>query len=1060
MNQEISNPIKTNLKPTKQNMTKIFTKMRIPPLKGLLQSRLLGAFVLCNLIGLCSLTKVKANDAKSVLVAKQQIVTGKVSEDDNGGIPGVIVTVKGTKSSTSTDNEGVYKINASPGATLVFSMMGYATQEVRVGATATINVNLKVTINQLADVMVVGYGSKNKSTFTGSAITLKAEDLNKSSLSLANMLQGRAAGVQVTQNNGTPGAALSIRIRGTNSLNANSEPLYVIDGFPVSDQVGFSLNPDDVASVTILKDAASTAIYGARGANGVILVTTKSGSSKRSSLNVHSYVGFQNVVNQFELMNGYQNALRLNEISRQEGNTIPYSASRLDSLNQGILGTNWQDQVFRTAHVNNHNISFEGGSSKTNIFSSFDYLNQAGVVVKSNYKRIGGRVNLNHEVNDMIKMSARVFGNYGIQNDLPLAPSSVNGFLKQVLKANPASTFDSGVSARLDAQNPLHFLEAEDRENSTFRTQAYYSLQFEPVKNLVFQGDLGADLSRTEVLYFAPSTVVSAMATKGKGTVTNIDERDLIINPTAHYTYNKAGNNVKLLAGYNQQQYTYKEVGTIATNFSSDELGYENLGVASQFQSYSGKTQIKRKSWFGRVDYDYKNKYIFTGTYRIDGSSVFGANNKLGYFPSAAVAWNFNEESFIKDMGILQSGKLRASYGKTGNDRIPSGISQAVFASDNSTKYTFDGVSTVNGIAINRLSNADLKWEETNALDLGLDFSLFKNRILIEADYYNKVTKDLLLDRTIASSNGFQTRFGNAGEVTNKGFEFFLQTKNVDYRGFRWNTTFSYATNTNKVTSLGVNGTDIFVGTFKPEGNANFETPFIVRVGEPIGSIYGYLYDGIIQVGDPVLGTTHPNAEPGDPKFVDVNKDGIVNAEDRVILGSGVPKANYGFTNNFAFKGFELDIVMQGQTGGKLVNVQKLDLLNPISSGNGLAELVTNTWSESNPSGTIPAKGFYGNAHGGWVNSRFIESSDFLRIKNITLGYTIPEKLTKKFGVKSLNLYVNAQNLYTWTKYTGLDPEIGNLVDNSQQNRNVARGLDFNAYPVNKMFLFGTKLTF
>ncbi|WP_256011459.1 SusC/RagA family TonB-linked outer membrane protein [Desertivirga xinjiangensis] len=1048
-------------------MMKCFTKRRVPPealASRLLYRQAVPALILSLLLNSPQVANSaeKKGSGKAQSSLNQQQVTGSVTGEDNLSIPGVSVTVKGSKIGTTTNVEGAYRITASPGDTLVFTMIGYNTREVSLGSQIIVNVTLQSAVEQLSEVVVVGYGTKNKSTFTGSAVTLNAEDLNESSLSLANMLQGRAAGVQVSQNNGTPGAALSIRIRGTNSLNANSEPLYVIDGFPVSDQVGFSLNPDDVASLTILKDAASTAIYGARGANGVIMVTTKSGAKRKSSLNIHSYAGFQNVINQFDLMNGYQNALRLNEIARQEGEggTIPYSQGRLDSLQQGILGTNWQEQVFRTAHVQNHNLSFEGGGPKTNVFSSFDYMSQEGVVIKSNYKRIGGRVNVNHEVNDKLKMSARVFGNYGIQNDLPLAPSSVNGFLKQVLKANPASTFDGGVSARLDAQNPLHSLEAEDRENSAFRTQAYYSLQYEPIKNLILKSDLGADLSRTEALYFSPSTAINSKDTKGQASVTNMDEHDLLFNPTATYSFSKSDNNVTMLLGYNAQKYTYKEVGTAATNFASDELGYNNLGVASQFGAYSGKTRIKRKSWFGRVDYDYKNKYIFTGTYRIDGSSVFGANSKLGYFPSAAVAWNFNEESFFKDLNFLETGKLRLSYGVTGNDRIPTNISQAVFSSDNSTKYTLDGVTTVNGIAVNRIANADLKWEETNALDLGLDLGFFNNRVIIEADYYSKVTSDLLLDRTIASSNGFTTFFGNRGEVTNKGFELFLQTTNINKNGFRWNSTFSYAKNKNKITSIGPKSTDTFVGSFKPEGNANFETPFIIRVGEPVGTIYGYVYDGIIQDNDPVLSTTHPNAEAGDPKFVDVNNDGIVNADDRTILGTGVPKLNLGFTNSFSYKGFELDIVMQGQTGGKLINVQKLDLLNPISQGNGLAQLVTDTWSPTNTTGTVPARGFYGNAHGGWVNSRFVESSDYLRVKNITLAYTIPNRFTRRIGVDGLNVYVNAQNLITWTKYSGLDPEIGNLVNNSQQNQNVARGIDFNAYPVNKMFLFGAKLTF
>ncbi|MBC6490287.1 hypothetical protein BC349_04890 [Flavihumibacter stibioxidans] len=1012
-----------------------------------------------NLLANASNTS-EAEGPAGVGAYQQQGITGTVTGEGNQPLQGVTVTVKGTNISTTTNEAGTFRINATPGTKIVFSMVGYSSREIAVGNQRSLNISLERAVTQLDDVMVVGYGLKKKSQFTGSAVTLTSEELNKSSLSMANMLQGRAAGVQVTQNNGTPGASLSIRIRGTNSLNANSEPLYVIDGFPVADRVGYSLNPDDVATITILKDAASTAIYGARGANGVILITTKSGSARKSNLNFHSYTGFQKVISRYELMNGHQNALRINAIARQEGNTPPYSDGRLDSLQKGMLGTDWQNEVFRTAQVQSHNISFEGGSAKTNIFASFDYLDQAGVVVHSNYKRIGARVNINHTVNDKLKMSARVFGNMGIQNDLPLAPSTINGFLKQVLKANPASTFDSGVPPTRDAQNPLHFFEAEDRENSTFRTQAYYTLNYELIKGLFLQADAGADMSRTEVNYFAPSTVPNAVGTKGIASVTNLDERDLILNPTAHYSFRVAENNFKLMAGYNLQNFTYKEVGTTATSFSSDELGYNNLAMAQQFSAYSGKALVKRKSWFGRIDYDYNNKYIFTGTYRIDGSSVFGNNNKLGYFPSAAIAWNFSEENMIKDMGLFRTGKLRASYGITGNDRINSGISLATFSGNNSTKYTFDGVSTLSGLAITRLSNPDLKWEQTNSFNLGLDLGFLNDRILLQADYYTKVTKDLLLDRSISPSTGFETRFGNSGEVSNKGFELFLQTTNIRSKGFTWKSTFSYARNNNKVTSLGTNNSDIYVGSFKPDGAASFETPFIIRVGQPIGSIYGYLYDGIIQDKDPVLTTTHPNAEPGDPKFVDVNGDGIVSAEDRVVLGVGVPKVNYGFTNSFSYKGFELDIVMQGQAGGKLVNIQKEDMLNPISSGNGLAQLVTDTWSMTNTGGSIPAKGFYGNAHGGWVNSRFVESSDFLRIKNITLGYTIPERLTKRIGVSVLHLYVNAQNPITWTKYSGVDPEVGNLVNSTSQNQNVARGLDFNAYPVNKMILFGAKLNF
>lgn len=999
-------------------------------------------------------------EGRTLKAVEKITVTGTVTSKEGELLPGASIQEKDTQNGSSTDAGGKFSLLVEDNAILVVRMIGYVPLEVPVSGKSKVDITLEADIASLDEVMVVGYGSKNKSNFTGSAVTLNSEDLNKASLSMANLLQGRAAGVQVSQNNGTPGAALSIRIRGTNSLNADSEPLYVIDGFPVNAAVGYTLSPEDIASVTILKDAASTAIYGARGANGVILVTTKNGINKESSISLHSYFGVQKVVDKFDLVGPYDHALRLNRLSGLTGELAPYSPSRLDSLQRGILGTDWQDELFRTANVQNHSINFTGGTNKTSVFSSFDYLSQEGIIVHSKYRRVGGRVNVDHKVNDKFSVSTRVFGNYGIQNDLPLAPSTINGFLKQVLRANPASTFDPSMPPQRDARNPLHFVEAENRENVSFRTNGYFSLKYEILKGLVLQGDFGADLTSGKYRYFAPSTVPNAIATKGLATITETSERDLIVNPTATYNFKVGEHALTLLAGYNSQNYTYMENGVTATNFSSDDLGYDNLGTAQNFTAYSGKNVIKRKSWFGRVDYDFNNKYLLTATYRVDGSSVFGENNKLGYFPSAAFAWKFSEEDFFKNLGVISSGKARLSYGITGNDRISSGISLATFAANNSTRYTFDGVTSVSGIAVTRLSNPDLKWEETAAWDFGIDVGLFKNRLILEADYYNKQTNDLLLDRSIAPSTGFETRFGNTGKVENKGFELGLQTVNIAGKDFKWNSTISYAYNKNRVKSLGANNSDIYVGSFKPDGAANFETPFIIRVGEPIGAVYAYVYDGIIQEGDPVLETTHPNAEVGDPKFKDLNGDGILNADDRMVLGTGVPKVNLGFTNNFTYKNFTLDVVLQGQTGGKLVNVQKVDLLNPLTQGNVLNEVLTDTWSPENPNGTIPARSFYGNTHGGFVNSRFVESSDFLRLKNVTLNYSLPSSFLKSIGIHAFDIYINAQNLLTFTNYSGVDPEIGNLVDNSQQNRNVARGIDFNAYPVNRMFLLGGKITF
>ena len=995
--------------------------------------------------------------------AQTQInVSGTVVDESGTVLSDVTISLAGGATLNKTNQAGTFTLVVPAKSQLVFSRIGYVLQTYQTGASSLtgVTVTLATALETLEEVVVVGYGTRSRNLFAGSAVSLGAEELNRSSLSVGNMLQGRAAGVQVSQNNGTPGAGLSIRIRGTNSINADSEPLYVIDGFPASEGIGMTIKPEDIETITILKDAASTSIYGARGANGVVLVTTKKGTDKKSSLNVNSSVGYQQVIDRYDLMGSYDYALRRNRMSQANGDLPPYSSGRLDSLKSGILGTDWQNEVFQVGHVNEHSLSFTGGTSRTGIYSSFDYLGQEGVVVHSNYRRVGARINVDHRVSDEFTLSGRVFGNYGVQNDLPLAPSTINGFLKQVLSANPASTFDSGVPPRLDAQNPLHFVEAEDRENTNYRTNGYFSMKYEPIQNLFLQADFGADINKTEQFYFAPSTVPNASATKGRGSIVSFDSKELIVNPTARYTRAFEKHNVGLLAGYNYQTYLYFEYGTNATNFASDNLGYNNLGTAQNFTSYSARSRTNRASWFGRIDYDYDTRYSLTVTYRIDGSSVFGRSNKLGYFPSAAAAWNLKNERFAEEIAWLSQAKLRASYGVTGNDRISPGISLATYASNNSTKYTEDGLTTVNGIAVTRLSNQNLKWESTEALDLGIDIGFAKDRISLTVDYYNKYTDNLLLDRNIAPSTGFQYRTGNAGAVSNKGWEFALQTTNIRNDRVEWTTSVNYSHNRNRVRELGSNNADIYVGSVKPDGAANFEDPFIIRVGEPIGAINGYIYDGILLPGDPALTTTHPNAGVGDPKYVDTNDDGILNTDDRVVLGTGVPTSFFGMTNSLTYQGFNLTVVLQGQAGGKLVNVQSLDMMDPLSTGNVLASTEAETWTPDNPAGTLPQRGFYGTSHGGWVNSRFVESSDYLRLKNVTLSYQVPGTLLSKIKVSQLQLYVNAQNLHTWTPYTGLDPEIGNLVSNDQQNRNAGRGLDFNAYPLAKMYIFGLRLTF
>lgn len=987
------------------------------------------------------------------------IVTGVLVSDKGEALSNADVLEKGTANRTRTDESGAFTLKVHTGAILLCTSVNYFPREVRVTGVEKITVSMQTNVRQLNEVMVVGYGTRKKSEFTGAGVVLRADQLNKSSLSVANLLQGKASGVEVYQNDATPGAGLTIRIRGTNSINAGSDPLYVVDGFPLSDNIGFSMNPDDIESVTVLKDAASTSIYGARGANGVVMITTKSGYNKPTRVTAAASLGVQKVVGRYDLIGPYDNAVRLNALQTSLGNTPPYTQGKLDSLKAGYFGTDWQKAAWRPANVRNFSLSTTGGSKRSTIYSSVDYLDQDGIVVNSKYRRIGGRLNMDQEINDKFKVSERIFSSYGIQNSLPNAPNTVNGFVKQVLKANPSSSFDQ--PAVLDAQNPLHFIEAIEQKNTYFRVNGYFSLQYQLVKGLYLKADIGADINNSNSYYFAPSSVPAGQSDSGLASLVNIQQQDLLVNPTLNYTYKTHGHTFGVLLGYNQQSSYYWEQGTTATDFSSDALGLNSLASAQHFTAYSGKSLIRRQSWFGRLDYDYQGKYIFSGTYRIDGSSVFGANNKLGYFPSGAVAWNFRKEEFMDALPVLSNGKLRVTYGITGNDRISAGNSLATWSGNNSTIYTFSGTAANSGIAVTALANPDLKWEQTASLDLGLDLGFFQDRLTIEMDYYRKKTTDLLLSRNISPSTGFTTKIGNDGAVQNNGLEVSVNSTNISTDDFKWTTGASFAVNQSKVLSLGPNNADIYIGSFKPDGTANFEDPFILRKGWAIGSIYGYRYDGIVQVGDKVLTTTQPNSQPGDPKFVHTNtKSSVISADDRMVLGRGIPNIVAGFNTSISYKGFSLDIVLQGQFGGKLVNIQKEDLENPLSMGNELKTLLTQTWATSNTSGAIPRRGWYGNPYGGFVNSRFVESSDFVKVRNVTLNYHVPGKLLKHTGISSLDAYVNGQNLLTFTHYSGLNPEVGNVVSASYLNQNAARGLDFNAYPMSRMFTAGVKLSF
>mgnify|MGYP003624635228 CR=1 FL=1 len=1036
--------------------SKIITKQKLK-IKLMKQTKNLKKTLLL-VIGFCFALNINA---------QQKTITGAVTaEADGTTLPGVNVIVKGTSNGASTDFDGNYSLNVNGNAViLVFSYIGYATKEIAVGNSNTVNVALVEDLASLDEVVVVGYGARRKSDITGAVSSVKADELTAFPvLDAEQALQGRAAGVVVQSNNGgEPGAPINIKIRGNTSISANSSPLIVVDGF-----VGASMpQANDIQSLEVLKDASATAIYGSRGSNGVILVTTKKGRSGKMVIELNSTYAVNNIANRLDLLNANEFANYQQEVNN---NTALTTGEVPATYTQGSGNTDWQDLIYRSGNTANHQLSFSGGSDKMNFYASGNYFKQDGIIVNSGFERATFLSNIDAQVTDKLKFGLNLFGSRGTKNGVATQSTGDNGvgaggddvislamrYAPDQPLRNADGSYNSGNTIGDLVDNPYAVATERVDETKSDIFRANFYANYDILENLTFKTTFGMSTENETQGTYNPSTLeVTASAVGGRASVTNAKRTNVLNENYLTYTNEIGKGNLTLLGGVSYQKITTEAFSAAGTGFLSDSFSFYALGDATGLlQPDSSLSEVEIQSQFGRVNYDYDDKYLLTATVRRDGASNFAANNKYAIFPSGAIGWKVSNEDFLKDSETVSNLKLRVSYGVTGNPSISPYQSLARFAS----LYAASNGETVNAITPDQPANPDLKWESSYQTNIGIDLGLYNNKVTLSLDYYNIDTKDLIL-----GNNGIPEYFGfandeiltNLGQINNKGFEISLNTRNITNDNFRWTTDFNLSANKNEVVAL-INDADLFDDA-SPSYFSHDRT-HVLRVGEEVGLFYGYEYAGVYQGGALPAGTaTQPNGLPGDPLFKDVDESGDITEDDRTTIGNPNADYTFGITNSFSYKDFDLSIFFQGSQGGDIFNLTNVQLNN--GDANTTRDYYNNAWTPTNTNTNTPRVGNNSNRE---ISSRFVEDGSYIRLKNIALGYNLPSDITEKLGLQRVRFSVSAQNLLTFTKYSGLDPEVsyfgGSGVNDVKAN--TAQGFDFGNYPTVKSVNFSLNVKF
>ena len=1015
----------------------------------------------------------------SLFAFSQQKVSGKVTDAvTSDPLPSVTIQIKGTSSGSTTDFDGNYTITTKTESdALVFSYLGYKTQNVSVNGKSKLDVAMSEDASALDEIVVVGYGSRKKSDVTGSVSSVKAEELNAFPvLNAAQALQGRAAGVVVQSNNGgEPGAPISMKIRGNTSFSASSSPLIVVDGF-----VGATMpQPGDIKSIEVLKDASSTAIYGSQGANGVVMVTTKKGKSGQLNFEINSTYSVQTTSNRLDLLNAsdfvdYQNQVRTNTAvttSIASGNPFEQPTEYVSSGSD----TDWQDLIYRVGSTSNHQFSFSGGSEKANYYASATYFQQDGVLNNSAYERISFLSNVNAQLTDRFKVGLNLNGSISEKNGVATqsdgsASVGNDDVISLAMRFAPdLGLYDSnGVVSENTVGDPVDnpFAVATLREDDTqvdeFRASVF--ADFEILDGLNFKSTLGLSTKNSFRGRYVPRTLPNGPGSVGGQAIIEEDKTNNLLVEN-FLTYKKeVGKGVLTLLGGTSYQKTIRKgfysegTGTVADSFSY----YGLYSATSLVNGTNGDIYIREKeiqSLFGRVNYDFDDKYLITATVRRDGASNFAANKKYATFPSAALGWKVSNEDFLVDNETISNLKLRASYGVTGNPSIEEYQSLASY----DPIYASVNGETVTAYTPYQPANPDLEWESSYQSNFGIDLGLLDNKIVLSADYYTIDTKNLIMaDQSVPDIAGFANPeiFVNAGEINNKGFELSLNTRNITKDDFSWTTDFVFAKNKTTVVEL-VGGIDFFSNDGQPSYLGS-ENTSILREGEEVGLFWGYDYAGVYQGGALPAGTvTEANATAGDPLFYDIaGEDGTTNgslgSEDRTIIGNPNPDFTWGITNNFTYKNFDLNIFFQGSQGGEIFNLNNMVLTN--GDANTTYEYFNNAYSSTNTGSNQPR---VGNNSSREKSSRFVEDGSYVRLKNIALGYNLPSDVLSNLGIDNVRFSVSAQNLLTFTNYSGLDPEVNYTGgDNGSLASNTVLGFDFGNYPTIKSVSFSVNVKF
>ncbi|MEP6736038.1 MAG: TonB-dependent receptor [Chryseolinea sp.] len=1046
---------------------------------------------------------VISKESESDLIKNQFMLGGIVTDENGEPIPGVNILVKGTTIGTVTDSEGNYQLTLADSidATITFSFVGYVPSEEIVNGRSAINVKLLPESKTLSEVVVVGYGTQSRRNLTGSVASINNRAIKDQPVTnIAEGIAGRLSGVLVQQTTGAPGSNPAIKVRGLGSITADNGPLVVLDGQPLNSGALNLINPNEIEKIDLLKDASATAIYGSRGSNGVLMVTTKRGKAGKAQINFDYYTGVQEITKKMNVLNSQQfaefskDAVNTAYLERVPGASVNdpnsvrppnlryrYAQGEFAGINfdnpATLANYDYQDMIFQKAPISSYQLSTTGGSSMVQFAITGNYLKQDGIIKQSGIDRYSLRTNIDAQLTKKLKVGISFSPSFTKQQRVKSDGHwSENGVINSALALMPFvpiyqadGTTYNGQAAYASTYNwtgvpnPVANISEIDDNLDNLRLLGISYVEFDVLKNLKYRGTIGADLIYQRQNYYQSSALPLynlLPPTPGYGFAFSSQNINWVTSHTLNYTFVNSGDHeFEALVGTEAQKNDFQRSQVNANRFPNDVVRTLNAGTITGGDSW--REQWSLASYFLRINYTFRDKYLFNASVRQDGSSRFGRNNRWGTFPSASVGWRVSEEPFLKNVSMISDLKLRASYGYSGNNAFGNYTQVSLL---NPKNYVF-GNSLANGLATATIGNDDLTWEKSRQLDLGLELGLWKDRIFLNADYYSRLTTDLLLLVQTPTLTGFSQSIRNIGRVENKGMEFAVSTRNF-IGDFSWTTDLNLSFNRNKVLELGPSGDPIRSGTGVSESN-------ITVIGKPLGNIYGYQQIGIFNTQQELDAYPHfATTRPGDVKYLDVNEDQVIDADDRTILGNNQPDFIYGMSNSVGFKGFELSCMIQGVQGGQILNLSRRFYDNLEGNANQLTTVLDRWRSPEQPgNGITPRANSRSTGSNNAVSSRWVESATYFRVRNITFAYNVPSNILKRIKGRSLRIYAGVQNAFTSSKYLGYNPEVsgfeseptGGAIPTEEDpivRSPLTGGVDYGSYPVARTYTIGVNLGF